>query len=59
MNKLHQTAVKTINEKAKIARRKYYTKETFKGSTKQGIQVGMKEMLGMLLYDLQNEFLKR
>ncbi|MEK4918397.1 hypothetical protein NSU06_01310 [Staphylococcus sp. FSL W8-1270] len=58
MNKLHQTAVKTINEKAKIARRKYYTKETFKGSTKQGIQVGMKEMLGMLLYDLQNEFFK-
>ncbi|WP_204194285.1 hypothetical protein [Staphylococcus sp. GDY8P47P] len=58
VNKLYQTAVKTINEKAKTARRKYYTKETLKGSTKQGIQMGMKEMLGMLLYDLQNEFFK-
>lgn len=58
MEKVYQTAIKTINEKAKIARRKYYTKEISRESTKQGIQMGMKEMLGMLLYDLQNEFFK-
>lgn len=58
MAELHQSAIKTINSEAKIARRKYYAKESLKTSTKQGIQTGMKEMLGMLLYDLQNEFFK-
>lgn len=58
MTELHQAAIKTINSEAKIAGRKYYVKESLTASTKQGVQTGMKEMLGILLYDLQNEFFK-
>lgn len=58
MTELHQSAIKTINREAKIAGRKYYAKESLKTSTKQGVQIGIKEMLGILLYDLQNEFFK-
>ena len=48
-----------LRTETKEKARRYYTQKTMKASFSSGAKMGMKEMLGMLLYDLQNEFLKR
>lgn len=48
---------KKFIEKRKVqAKRKYYMKETAKSGTKQGMKVGLQQMIGIFLYELQNEF---
>lgn len=47
-----------LRTETKEKARRYYTQKTMKASFSSGAKMGMKEMLGMLLYDLQNEFFK-
>lgn len=47
-----------IEKRKAQAKRNYYTKESVKTSSKQGLKVGLQQMIGLLLYELQNEFTK-
>ena len=51
-------ANKALEQTKKDGKNKYYREKITKTSVTSGMKMGMKEMLGMLLFDLQNEFFK-
>lgn len=56
MKELSMDSKKFIEKRKVQAKRKYYMKETAKSGTKQGMKVGLQQMIGIFLYELQNEF---